>query len=54
MLTLFGAKLPPAFGILLGIVAIVAGAATHRTILLVVGIVVLIIGAIRTVSARRQ
>lgn len=53
MLTVFG-KLPPALGILLGLVGIVAGAASHRTMLLVVGVVVLVVGAIRTVSARRQ
>jgi hypothetical protein len=54
MLALFGAKLPPALGILLGLVGIVAGVASHRTLLVVVGVVVLIIGGIRTVAARRQ
>jgi uncharacterized membrane protein HdeD (DUF308 family) len=54
MLALFGAKLPPALGILLGLVGIVAGVASHRTLLVVVGVVVLIVGGIRTVAARRQ
>jgi hypothetical protein len=54
MLALFGAKLPPWLGILLGVVGIIAGAASHRTFLLVAGVAVLIISGIRTASARRQ
>lgn len=54
MLTLFGAKFPPVIGILLGAVAIIGGAASHRTFLLLAGVVVLVVSGIRAISARRQ
>lgn len=52
MLALLG--VPPVISMLLGVVALIAGATTHHTVLLLVGVGMLLMSAVRAVSRKNS
>lgn len=52
MLRLFGIQNKPVIGILLGLAGIVIGVASDRTLIAVIGVVILVVSGIRGLAAR--